>query len=86
MLGFGTIYIDIPLPHGENLSVGAAVLVLHTAHEFCGLTLSPKLQLSVAKRKSVPPTHKGEYDRIAHGMFQYGRWLGQLIWYIRTIV
>jgi len=57
--GFGTIYVNIPLPHGENLSVRTAVLVLHTAHELCGLSLSPKLQLSVAKRKCVPPAHEG---------------------------
>jgi hypothetical protein len=61
------------LAHRKNLGVRAAVFVLHAPNELSRLALIPKLQLSVAQRKCVPPTHKGDYDSIAHGMFQYGR-------------
>jgi hypothetical protein len=45
---FGTIYVNIPLAHGKDLGVWATILILHTAHKLSGLTLSPKLQLSIA--------------------------------------
>ena len=56
--GFGTIYLDIPLTHGDNLGVWSTIFVLHTANELSCLALIPKLQLSVAERKCVPPAHK----------------------------
>jgi hypothetical protein len=47
------------LTHGNNLGIRAAIFVLNTAHEISSLALIPKLQLSVALRKRIPPTHKG---------------------------
>jgi hypothetical protein len=50
------------LTHGNDLRIRSTVFVLHAPNEFSGFTLISKLQLSVALRKRIPPTHKGEYD------------------------
>jgi hypothetical protein len=64
--GFGTIYLDVSLTHGHNLSVRSTVFVLHTANELGGFPLISKLQRSVALCKQVPPAH----ECIDHGGHQ----------------
>jgi hypothetical protein len=69
----GTIYLDILTTHRHHLSVRTAIFVLHTANELSGLALIFKLQLSVALRKGVPPTHKRKNNWIVfHGFVQCG--------------
>src|SRR5262249_26608253 len=70
--GAGTVHFVVSSPHGDDLGVRATVFILNPSHEFSGLSLRLKFQLSIPLRKPIPPLHKEHFDAV-HGTT--GEWV-----------